>query len=198
MTQPVPQIYQFNGTQPFPYQDYIVIGFDTSPGKATIVNGQLPSDWDERKGYGLSGAFLWPKGDSLGSFSILFELWDEDDMPAWAAFYKKYFSQSAKLIIPGSYTPAALTIVHPVLLQVGMQECVVTGREVMRNDGYGLWSQVIHFKQYRKPKPAPQPAIAAIPGHAAPQPTAQSQLQKDNQALAAELNALVTTPPTPR
>lgn len=178
----------------FPYADTIQIGFDTSPGKATVIHASRPSGWDERKGYGLSGATLWPKGDPLGKFSILFELWDEDDMAAWSTFYGKYFAPEAKLITPGSLRPAALTILHPVLAQLGLQECVVEGRGPMLKSEDGLWSQTIDFIQYRKPKPAPQPSTATIPAAAVPQPTAQSALEKEAQQLSAEFGALVGPP----
>ena len=180
-----------NLSTPFPYADTIQIGNDVSPGQATVIHGKMPSDWDERKGYGLAGATLWPKGDPLGTFSIRFDLWDENSYASWLSFYKKYFSPSAKLITPGSPVPAALTILHPVLAQAGMQECVVTDRSVLTKDDTGLWTQTIDFKQYRKPKPAPQPATAVIPGAAVPQPTATSQLELTAQARAAELQSLV-------
>lgn len=176
---------------PFPAQDYVTIGFDRSPGKVTVIHGSIPSDWDERKGYGLTGATLWPKGDSLGTFDLLFELWDEGDYGPYQTFYNKYFAPEVKLITPGSLSPAALTIFHPVLAQAGLQECVVTGREPFLKDEFGLWSQRISFKRYRKPKPAKTPPTAVIPAIATPLPTAQSKLELEAQALSAEFSSLV-------
>lgn len=175
----------------FPAQDYVTIGFDRSPGKVTVIAGARPSDWDERKGYGLTGATLWPKGDSLGTFDLLFELWDETDFGPYTTFYNKYFAPEVKLITPGSFRPVALTIFHPVLSQLGLQECVVTGREPFMKDEFGLWSQKISFKQYRKPKPAKTPPTATIPAISTPQPTAQSALEREALALSAEFSALV-------
>ena len=77
-----------NLSTPFPYADTIQIGNDVSPGKATVIHGESSSDWDERKGDGITGATLWPKGDPLSTFSILFELWDESSYAAWLSFYK--------------------------------------------------------------------------------------------------------------
>lgn len=182
----VPQVI----TTPFPYSDSIQIGPDVCPGKVTVENGKRPSGWDERKGYGLSGATLWPVGDPLGHFAILIELWDENDYDPYLAFYKKYLAPEAK-IVPGSKIQPGLNVTHPVLHQLGLQQCVVIDRDALTKDDYGLWSQRIYFKQYRKPKPAPQPPIATIPAAAAPQPTAQSAQEKEAVALSNEYQGLV-------
>lgn len=183
-------------TTSFPAVDTVFIGADESPGQATILSGKQPSDWDERKGYGLTGATLWPKGDPLGTFAIRFDIWLESDYQKWLAYYTKYFAPEAKLITPGSLTPAALTIVHPVLAQLGLQQCVVTDREQLTKDEYGLWSQTIHFKKYKKPVPAKQPSTAVIPAAAVPQTVAMTALERELETKSTELGGLVNPPPT--
>ena len=184
---------------PFPYADQIQIGPDVCPGKQTIIAGDVPSGWDERKGSFLSGATLVPTGDPLATFQILFELWDESNYYLYTVFYKKYFDPAMKLALPpGTSMPAALTILHPVLTQAGVQECVVTNRGLLTKDDLGLWSQTISFKRFRFAKPAPQPPIAAIPAATVTQPTAQTALERENEALANQLAAASDNPPGPR
>lgn len=172
-------------------QDFIVLGLMKSPGKATISKLATPRKWDEREGYGASGATIVYNGNKLATFEVLIEMWDEIqatlDWPAFALVLAK----AAPNIIP-----IALGIGHPLLNSPPYNVTSVIVEDVggLEQDDYGLWSCVIKFKEFRKPIPALGAPLAAIPASAAPVPTAQDALDvaisaqdAENQALAARL-----------
>jgi hypothetical protein len=164
----------------FPAQDYVVIEGERSPGKCTVLGFTSPRGWDQRKGYAQSGATLVPTGDELGSGELLFEFWDEQQMPAWYAFAAKYFDKSVRLV-PGSNQPRALGISHPVLAAPPMRvtAVVVSDATALSKDELGLWSCRIALIQYRKPKPALAAPSGAIPPAQTAQPTAQDAADRE-------------------
>lgn len=187
MTQPA----QIN-VATFPSREYVMIGGDASPGKATVRGLNSPRGWDERKGYALSGATLVPTGDELSKFEILFELWDETQMALWNSYASKYFARSVKLV-PGTLKPKALGIEHPALTAPPhhITEVVVLDVIGPETDDTGGVSWVVKFEEYRKPKPALSPPDASIPAAQKPTPTAEDAADREIQDKLATLKGLL-------
>jgi hypothetical protein len=175
----------------FPAREYVMIGGDRSPGKATIRGASSPRGWDERKGYALSGATLVPSGNPLGEFEILFEFWDETQIPLWYSFASKYFDESVRLV-PGTLKPKALGIEHPILSAPPLRitEAVVLDATQLDMDETGLWSCTVKFKRYRKALPALSPPDASIPAAQKPAPTAQDAAEREIQEKLATFRGL--------
>lgn len=159
--------------------DTIVVNGEKCPGKCTVQTPNSPRGWDERNGYGMSGATLAPKGDPLATFKVLVEVWKGDDYVAWKAFAAKYFSKTVKNS-PGSVTPKALGIYHPELAAppISISSVVVLDFTSHGVDDDGLWSGVLDFKEYRKPIQVPQKPVSAIAAAGTTPPTAQTEAQK--------------------
>lgn len=187
MTQPVLDIVSLE-----PVLDYILCGGDKSPGKCTPKGFNSPRGWDERQGYGKSGATLVPKGNPLAEGTLHFEFWDESDLPLWYAFADKYFSADVRFV-PGSQTPRALSIYHPLLaappLKYG-EFVVLDCTQLEQDEETGLWFADVKLKQYRKPVAVPQAPAAAIPAAQQPQPTAQDAADRQIEELMKQLQEL--------
>lgn len=177
----------------FPAQDYVLINGEKSPGKATIQRPNSPRGWDERQGYALNGATLVPKGNPLAEFSVLFEFWDPADMPAWYAYAAKYFDESVRFN-PGTATPRALGIYHPLLAAPPFRitECVVRDASAHDKTDDGKYVFEIFFKRYRKPKIAAPAPIAAIPAASTAKPVAQDAADIEMQQKLAQFQALAS------
>lgn len=175
----------------WPAQDFYFIGGDKSPGKAIVTITSAPRGWEERKGYGLTGATLVPVGDGLITFKIRHEFWDQNQWPLWEQFCLKWYATNV-VTTAGSSTKRVLNIDHPILKAppnlVG--PCVVMDPRGPEHDDYGLWYQTFDFKQWRKPIAAPSKPKTAIPDAANPQPVAQDAADREMQALDAQLTAL--------
>lgn len=186
MTQP-----QVISASPYPGRDYVMIGGDPSPGKATIRGLNSPRGWDERKGYALSGANLVPTGNPLATFDITFEFFDETEFPLWYAFAAKYFDAAVRFV-PGTLKPKALGIEHPILTAPPhrITEVVVTDAKGLEGDETGGWTASVSFKQYRKPFVALSPPDASIPAAQKPTPTAQDAAEREMQEKLATLRSL--------
>jgi hypothetical protein len=179
----------------FPEQDYVLIEGARSPGQVRVVGANSPRPWDERKGYGMSGATLVPSGDALSTFELHFEFWDESEMPDWYSYAGKYFDKAARFT-PGSLKPKALGIDHPQLKSPPFRiiQCVIEDCLDQGVDEYGLWTWVVKCKQYRKPAPALSKPDAAIPAVSAAQPTAKDAQDREIQSLQGEVTGLAGAP----
>ncbi|WP_437799524.1 hypothetical protein [Sorangium sp. So ce693] len=127
--------------------DVIVLAGQRSPGQAQVNGAGSPRNWDERKGYGLSGAYLVFTGDGLASFQVRLLFWEPQHFAQWETF-------SQLLARPQRGTrPKALDYFHPYHEPLGIKSVVV--EDVLQQDQIepGLWAQDIKFKQYRAPKP---------------------------------------------
>ncbi|AUX23351.1 uncharacterized protein SOCEGT47_038740 [Sorangium cellulosum] len=127
--------------------DVILLAGQRSPGQAIATGAGSPRNWDERKGYGLSGAFLVFTGDGLAKFQVRLLLWEPQHFAEWESF-------SALLARPQRGTrPKALDYYHPYHEPLGIKSAVV--EDVLQQDQVepGLWAQDIKFIQYREPRP---------------------------------------------
>lgn len=171
----------------FPAQDFIILGGQTSPGRATVVNAGSPRTYDKRKGYGFSGATLIFTGDDLNEFDVLIDLWLPDQFRVWDDFAKKTLEKP-----PIGQRPKALDIKHPVLNRSPTKITSVVVLDVLgpEVDEDGLWTYRIKFSAFRAPLPALGKPNASIPSVTPKVPTAQDEAEKKIQQLLAQQKAL--------
>lgn len=153
-----------------PYRDYILLGGDRCPGKQVVPDANSPRKWDERQGYGFSGAYLIYMGDGLAHFGVEVHLWDDAHWAQWETFSKKHLEKP-----PTGQVAKAQPIDHPVLNMTPLKIASVVVEDVTGwvVDDYGEWTCLIKFAQFRKPKPALGRPIATIAPVKTPVPTAQ-------------------------
>ena len=175
----------------FPYQDYIILGGAKSPGRATIVGAGSPRDWDKRKGYGFSGAFVIYTGDNLAKFKVQIDLWTPDQFAEWAKFAKLCLVKP-----PTGTKPKAMDIQHPLLSMdpIKITSVVVEDCSQFTEDDDGLWSCTIDFLQYRAPMPALGKPLASIPSVKKPKPTAKDAAEVEIEKLTEQFKALANGP----
>lgn len=129
--------------------DHFLLAGKKSPGIAELLGLASPRKWDEKKGYGTSGATIVYAGDGLAKFSAKIFLTTTEDWDAWHAF--------APLVekAPDGSKPKALDIWHPQCEQKGIRSVVVEDVVGPARDGDdGRWVVEVKFIQYRAPKPA--------------------------------------------
>lgn len=129
--------------------DVIVLAGQPSPGLAIVSGAGSPRNWDERRGYGLSGAFLVFTGDGLAKFQVRLLLWEPQHFAQWEVF-------SRLLARPQRGTrPKALDYYHPYHSEEPLNIKSVVVEDVLQQEQIepGLWAQDIKFIQYRAPKP---------------------------------------------
>lgn len=171
---------------PFPVlQNYFTLAGQKSPGVVTFEGADAPRKWDERAGYGFSGAFIVYTGDGLAQFNALVTLWLPEQFLEWADF-------SVLLAKPPvGVRPTALDIGHPILNSspLFIKSVVVTNVTQFRKSPDFRFECTISFKQYRAPKPALGKPNQAIPAASAPTPTAQDKWDLEQQKLEAQIDA---------
>lgn len=157
------------------FQDYILLNGLRSPGRADVLSADgLVRSWDERKGYGFSGAFLVYTGDGLPKFTVRLTLWAPPDLfVEWTPFAQQ-LALSPKGLVAADYATFALGIGHPVLNAPpwSISSVVVESVGLPIQDDDGLWTIDIKFIVYRAPAPAlgkPDKTIPSIEGKGAEQ-----------------------------
>jgi hypothetical protein len=166
----------------FPTQDFIILGGEKSPGKATVTSGAFTRKYDVREPYGASGGSTVYQGDEIKRASVLIELWKPEQYADWTRFARK--------VIFAKVTKAALTVDHPVLEAIQFKECQVESLSAWDEDDEGLWSCTIGLLEFKRPKPALSKPLAAIPNAAKPTPTAQDAADLEIQKLTKQFSAL--------
>jgi hypothetical protein len=126
--------------------DYILLTRKKSPGLAEIAGADQPRKWDERGGYGLSGATLVYTGDGLAHFSVRIHLFSAEDWNEWNVW--KQLVKKAPL----GTRPKAQDIWHPYLEDLEIKSVVVENRLQPVDVGNGEWVHEIKFGQFRRPK----------------------------------------------
>lgn len=66
--------------------DYVLLAGQRSPGIAEIQGASSPRRWEQRRGYGLSGATVVFRGTGLAQFKLLLRLTTEEQWTEWHAF----------------------------------------------------------------------------------------------------------------
>lgn len=177
-----------NGGRP-PYQDYVLLGGEKTPGIAVPVKHGMPRKWQKMPGYGQSGGATLFVGDGEAKeFDILVTLWLDEHWAQWDSFAKA-------VLEPRPIGPLAkfLGIQHPLInrspwniTKVGIVD--VSGFE---DDEYGLWTCAITVLPFTAPKPALGKPIAAIPAAAKVLPTAKDALDTAIAGQLGEMKALL-------
>lgn len=126
--------------------DYFTLAGERSPGTATIEDSDLASNWDERRGFGTSGAISIYRGFKLAHPVAKIVLTTSQHFTEWASF-------SAALKRPPPRTrPRAMDIWHPILEDIGIRSVSVEnlGQPVQTADGE--WTVIVKFIEYRRPR----------------------------------------------
>lgn len=126
--------------------DYVMIGGVRTPGLAEVTGAGSPRQWDERAGYGLSGALVVFHGLKLSHFTITLRLYTLEHWTEWHKF-KRFVAKP-----PLGTRQRALDVQHPLLDECGIASMVVedVGQFVQTEDG--VWDVAISCIEYRRPK----------------------------------------------
>lgn len=136
-------------------QDYIVLAGLRSPGIAEIVGASSPREWDERKGYGLSGSFSVFKGRRLARFAVRLRFYTEQDWLLWASWKQLVDKVPTKRggSSDGStnFDTGVLQIDHPILADLGIRAAAVEEVRQPEQTDHGEWTVEIKFIEFRHP-----------------------------------------------
>lgn len=129
--------------------DHILLAGSKSPGVCDVTEASSVRRWDERRGFGLSGATSVYRGIALAHPVVTFRLYTEQDWLEWALF--------ALLLVkpPLGTRPRAMDIWHPILEDLDIRSVGVEklDQPVMSDDS-GVWSIKCKFIEYRPLQPA--------------------------------------------
>ncbi len=129
--------------------DKVILAGRESPGIAEIQGFSSPRRWDERRGYGLSGATVVFRGLALGRGKLILRLITEQDWEDWQAW--------APLVQrpPSGERARALDISHPILEDLGIRSVVVEDVKQPTPSGEtGEYVIEIALIEYRRPEVA--------------------------------------------
>lgn len=146
------------------YGDFILLGGVKSPGLCDVQGAANTRKWEQRPGYGMSGATSVYLGTALAEFSVKFRLYGDPhgaagpdpDWVQWAIF------ESAVLMKPPAGTqPKALAIWHPALerLKIKSVGVVEVGQSYQSDDGE--WTIEVKFIEWNRPRITLAKPIAA-------------------------------------
>jgi hypothetical protein len=156
-----------------------------SPGIAELSGATSPRKWEERGGYGLSGATVVFRGVGLCYFTFRLKLYTEADWEDWLS-WKSLVDRP-----PYGTRPKANDISHPFLAQLGVTAAVVEEVTQPEQAESGEWIVSIKFIEFRKP-------VVALAKPVAAKATAMDPVEADIIApLLAEVNRLMA-PPVPK
>lgn len=163
--------------------DYVVIAGQRSPGIAEISGADSPRRWDERKGYGLSGARAVYRGTALSKPKLTIRLLTAEQFEEWNEF------RELLLPPPAGERARALEIDHPFLADLGIRAVSVVNLKQPVQTGEGEWTVTVDLIEYREPVPA-----LAVPAGAASEPQL-TPLQQQIADLTAEVQARARSRP---
>jgi hypothetical protein len=125
--------------------DYFALEGMRSPGIAELTGASSPRKWEERGGYGLSGATVVFRGVGLCYFTFRIKLYTEDDWQDWLG-WKALVDRP-----PYGTRPKAHAIWHPFLDQLGVTAAVVEEVSQPEQGESGEWTISIKFIEFRRP-----------------------------------------------
>jgi hypothetical protein len=165
--------------------DTFQINGEECPGKCEVRGAGTPRKWDQRPGYGFSGAISVFTGNALSDFEIDVVLTTAQHLFDWNDFASKYLIKG-----PQGVRPTALGIYHPKLASLGIVTVVVTNLSQFTTLENGGEVCTISFQQYGKPLPMLKKPDGSIPGVAKAVPTAKDALDIELQKATAEFKSL--------
>jgi hypothetical protein len=128
--------------------DYVLLAGRRSPGLAELTGWSSPRNFDERRGYGLTGATVVFRGIGLASGKLIIRLLSAEDWSDWEGFrtlvQRPLLGERAR----------PFEIQHPILEDLGVIAVVVTDVKQPTQTGNGEWTIEIDLKEYRRPTPA--------------------------------------------
>lgn len=133
--------------------DFVVVAGQRTPGLAEVVGAGSPRQWDERRGFDMSGATLRFRGKKLARFSIKLTLATSEDFAAWNAF------SPVVLAVPAGGR-GALQLVHPILNDWGIRSGVVDDVLQPTPDG-DTGKHVVEIKMIERRPPTPAGSTTA-------------------------------------
>ena len=157
--------------------DYFLLAGVKSPGLATIERASSARTWDERKGYGLSGATTVFRGVRLAHFVAKIRLYTDTDWADWSSFAVMLAKP------PIGERPRQLEVWHPILEDLGITACGVEELKQPVQTADGEWTVEVAFIEYRKLAPA-----LSVPDGAQAAPT--DPIDRHIEDLAAQVQAL--------
>jgi hypothetical protein len=172
----------------FPMVNTINLGGQILPGKWTLHKAERIFGWQIKQNYGLSGAFIVPKGDPLLVAEFQGEFWAQADYRSYRQMSEILF---AKAVVngPGGTTTLALGISHPEVNRLGCYAVVCGKHGATIDRGGGLWETRVELIEFRLYLPAlPQPS-QKIPAEKVAPPIATNATQAENIGLAAGIQA---------
>lgn len=173
-------------TQPI---DHFELAGQRSPGIAEIADADGSADLQERRGYGLGGAYVVYKGAKLVHFKATIKLTSQEEWDAWHEF--RVLLQRP----PVGRRARALDIWHPILEDAGITSVLVEklGQPVRDGDD-GAWTVTVGFCEYRRPTRALSTPDGSTTEQLTPtelailaQQNANENQSRQNQALAGEV-----------
>jgi hypothetical protein len=158
--------------------DYILLAGRRSPGVASIENMSSPRKYDERKGYGRSGARVVFRGNGLAKPSVIITLSNVEDWANWAG-WKDVLARTS-----GRGSRRAQDVWHPIFEDAGVNSVVIEDVLGPRQTADGEWAYTIRLIEYRPPVRS----LATVDGSAADDAADPRQQQIGN--LDGRVNAL--------
>lgn len=125
--------------------DHILLSGKRSPGIADVRGATSPRRYDERRGYGLSGATVVFRGIGLTRFTVELRLSTVQHWADWEA-WKPLVDRP-----PLGTRPKALDVWHPYLEGLDVKSCVVEDVSQPTQVEDGVWAVEIKFIQFRRP-----------------------------------------------
>ena len=167
--------------------DKITIKGQECPGLAEITGGSTPRKWEQRKGFGMSGAWLKYLGRDLAKFSILIRLSTDQECADWVAFYNAILKPPATR--RSAEATRGLEVSHPVLDILDIHSFVPEDVSQPTQIEDGLWQVEIKAIEYRG---RPKAQLATLDGSDTtatenPRAAEARRLSAENQRLAREL-----------
>jgi hypothetical protein len=137
------------------YGDFILLGGVKSPGLCDVSGAASTRKWEQRPGFGMSGATSVYLGTTLAEFSIKFRLYGEPHGPSgpdpdWQQW--NVFEATVLMRPPAGKQPKALVIWHPVLERLKIASVGVTEVGQPYQDDKGEWTIEVKFIEFRRPK----------------------------------------------
>ena len=183
----------------FPSVTTISLAGQSMNGKWTLIRAPKKFGWQIQQGYGLSGAYLFPKGDELVMPRFRVEFWASNDYFLFRqqrkTLLKKPTVSQLSALLSGTANQAtaqsyALGLDHPELKDMGVTAVVVGEINPTIQEEGGLWATEVEFIQFRPFVLPPKPPQSAIPDKPVQVEPAQSAQEVEAAKLTSELQAL--------
>jgi len=126
-------------------ENKIHIGGMLTPGICDVLGPSNPREWEERAGYGLSGATIIFRGRKLSHFQIDLRLYTVQDWTDWYAFLPKIS------VIPIGKNARGFDIESKLTEMVGIKAICFEDIGVPKQTGDGEWTVELKCIEYRKP-----------------------------------------------